>query len=211
MIRNRRFTEAALRDRFAKAAKNEDGYTLTELLISMVIGMVVLLAAGGLLVAGLKTQATVSSTSNVTRTSTQIYNSLTSGIRNTIAISITTVGTNDQIVRAKSLQASSAGVLTWTCNAWYYSATNKKMYWNQSSTGLLATPTAAQLATWHLLGTNVNQTSSTIPVFGGGITGLTVAYTTTDGTVSQGSFVSEVVPFPVPTPTANPGAALTCT
>jgi prepilin-type N-terminal cleavage/methylation domain-containing protein len=192
--------------------KSEDGYTLTELLIASVIGLIIIIAAGGLLVAGIHTQTTVGSTAAVTRTSTQVYNALTAGIRNSIAISVTTVNTNDQIVRAKTLFVNSSGTQTWTCRAWYYSSTNQKIYAsNTSATTLVATPTAAQLATWHVLGTSVTKTSATTPVFGGGTSGLTVAYTTTSGAVQQGSYVSEVVPFPVPTPTVAPGSTLTCT
>ena len=126
----------------------ERGFTLVELLVYMLLMLFVLAVAGGLLSSTLIQSTTVRTVDESSTAAQLAADSIESGIRNSSDFSLTSPVGDDQMIVARI--ASNDATLTWSCVAWYYSATDGSLRMSRSSTAIAA-PTSAQLATWALL------------------------------------------------------------
>jgi hypothetical protein len=142
----------------------EAGMGLIELLIYSALLVTVMLAVGGMLISLLTTQRNVVNAADTASASQLVAESLQSGIRNSTAVKLDSIGASDQLLLARS--ASSESSVSWVCLAWYYSAQTGQVRTFRSSSAI-ASPTAVDLAGWTLLAQGVS------PTFGSGIFSLT--------------------------------------
>ena len=145
----------------------EAGITLVELLIYALLSLVVLAVVGGVLVSGLRTQATVQTVSDATTTAQQIVSSVQSGVRNASAVTIVsppTAGSQMLIARVVGLDPSSAAP---SCQAWYYTPSNGGALYTKKTTpaAVIAVPSSDPPTGWSLLGVGVTPFSSGGAVF----------------------------------------------
>ncbi len=127
---------------------DQRGFTLVELLVYMVLLLLVLAVAGGLLSSTLVHSTTIRTVDESSTAAQLAADSIESGIRNSSDFSLTSPSGTDQMIVARV--ASSDATLTWSCAAWYYSATDGSLRMSRSGTAIAA-PTTAQLASWTLL------------------------------------------------------------
>lgn len=131
-----------------KVIAEEPGFTLVELIVYMMLMVLVLAVAGGLLGSTLIQSTTVRTVDESSTAAQLAADSIESGVRNSSDFSLTSTVGDDQMIVARV--ASNDATLTWSCMAWYYSATEGSLRMLRSDAAIDA-PTAAQLPSWTLL------------------------------------------------------------
>lgn len=148
---------------------HDNGLTLVELLVTMLLGVLVLSIVGGIIVATTTTQASISAKNSATLSGQVVATSIQTEIRNsqnsfssaTTATAasptflLTDIWVNDQMLVA--LVAGSGASYSEKCVAWYYSAIKRTIRFATSSSPITA-PTASILPTWQLLASGVSPT-----------------------------------------------------
>lgn len=138
---------------------SDDGYTLVELLIYIVLSVVVLLIVGGIFLNSVNAERMVRGVNGATNSGQVAAQSVTNGVRNSSNIKLTAPAAGTQLLMTRSV--GSAATPVWTCNAWYVGS--GAIRWKQSNTAIAA-PTAAELATWTVLNADIKSVGTT-PVF----------------------------------------------
>lgn len=147
--------------------RGEDGFTLVELIISMLLTLVVLVIAGGVLVSGLSTQQKVKSVTTAATTAQQIAKSVQAGVRNASAVKVITDATaGTQLLLARVVGGDPASTAA-SCQAWYFTpASGGSVYTKRTSPASLITlPGAGPQGVWTLLGSGVSPIAATGNVF----------------------------------------------
>jgi prepilin-type N-terminal cleavage/methylation domain-containing protein len=162
------------------AAAREDGFTLVELMVAILLSALVLSIVGGLMFSSQSTEVIVGSVTQATQNGTAVQNSIVNGIRNSesslgtsLPFKLTVPATGDQMVTA--LVVGSGATATTTCQAWYFSSSTKSIRYKVSSSAI-GTPNAAVLATWTLLSTGVTPISGSTIFSPTGTNGLSMAF-----------------------------------
>ena len=129
---------------------SEQGFTLVELLVYVMLFGLVLSIASTLLINSVKTSKTVSSVTEASTAGQLVAQSVVKGIRNASDFKLTNSAGNDQFLVART--ALGGATLDWACAAWYYSAAGDgSIRYKFSGTAIAAPATAADLASWTLL------------------------------------------------------------
>lgn len=137
---------------------DESGFTLIEFLISSGLSIIVLVIAGGVMIAGLRTQEIARSVTDAANTAQQIVRSVQAGVKNASAISVTsgaTAGTQLLLVRTISSDPNSTAP---SCQAWYYTPSNGGAVYTTRTTPATAitVPTAGPQGAWTIIGTGIS-------------------------------------------------------
>ncbi len=138
--------------------ERDSGFTLVEFMISSLLSIIVLAIAGGILVAGLRTQETTGSVTTAANTAQQIVRSVQSGVKNASAITVTSngvTGTQLLLVRTVSSDPSSTSP---SCQAWYYTPLNGGAVYTTKTTpaSVITLPVGGPQGIWTILGTGVS-------------------------------------------------------
>jgi len=139
-------------------ASDERGLTLIEVLVYALLLSVVIAIAGGMIFSAVTTSRTVLSITENSTAGQLVARSVVTGIRNSSDFQLSGPVGDDQMLVAR--RASSGTTLEWSCEAWYYAATENKV-WHTGSGLEIEAPTAATLATWTLLTEGVQPASGT--------------------------------------------------
>jgi prepilin-type N-terminal cleavage/methylation domain-containing protein len=127
----------------------DGGFTLIEMLVASVLFVVVGSVIAGIFISSLNVQQTVSGVSASTNTAQSAASSIDQSIRNASGYALTSVG-SDQLLVARV--AGTGTSVTWSCVAWYYSASTGQIRSTRGAVGTkITTPTSSALATWTLL------------------------------------------------------------
>jgi prepilin-type N-terminal cleavage/methylation domain-containing protein len=195
--------------RFPSRIRGQDGFTLVELIVAMMVGAVVLGLSASFMVASLRAQAAVSAQTESTTSAQSAVRSIQQGLQNAPVFSVIS-GTQpgDIIVIAPS--QSPAATVKWVCHAWRYSASAQTISiatWSDGSTY------ASETLHWTLLASHVKPNGST-PVFRPGAntvsdpTPNTVLEVTFVGTGSNRHSVS--IDTEIASSPASSGAGIAC-
>ncbi|MDJ0334128.1 hypothetical protein QMG83_02705 [Salinibacterium sp. G-O1] len=141
-----------------RVVASEQGLTLVEVMIYAILLSVVVAIAGGMISSAVNVSKTVVSMTGNSTAGQLVAKSVVTGIRNSSDFKLSSPTGNDQFLVAR--RASSGATLTWSCNAWYYSATDGSVRFTASNVAILP-PSAAELATWTQLTKNVQPVSGT--------------------------------------------------
>lgn len=138
--------------------KDEEGFTLVELMISTTLTIIVLVIAGGVLISGLRTQEIARTVTNATNTAQQIVHSVQTGVKNASAITVTSnsvTGTQLLLVRTVSSDPNSTAP---SCQAWYYTPANGGAVYTTKTTpaAAISLPAGGPQGVWTILGTGVS-------------------------------------------------------
>jgi hypothetical protein len=145
------------------------GYTLVELLIYCLFSVVILAVVGGMLISSLTVQHQVRGLTETSSLGQLISRSVEEGARNASDIRAEPSVAAGQLLRARVASGTSAGSVTWQCQAWYYSSSTKGFYWATSATAAIPIPvtgTNLHSAPWLFLGDGVEPDSDTGAFFG---------------------------------------------
>ena len=152
--------------RAALATDSDAGFSLVEMLVYIVLSALALAVLSSIMLNGLRTQKTVQSIDNATGVASLVSRSVEQGIGNAdgvgtaTAFSVTAATPAGQLLQARTAASTTAGIATWRCQAWYYSATNAAFYTATSTSGAVALPAnTAALSSWVLLGSGVSAPS----------------------------------------------------
>jgi type II secretory pathway pseudopilin PulG len=142
---------------------DESGFTLIELLISSGLSLIVLVIAGGIMIAGLRTQETARTVTDAANTAQQIVHSVQAGVKNASAITVTsnaTTGTQLLLVRTLSSDPNSTAA---SCQAWYYTPSNGGGVYTTKTTpaSTITLPTGGPQGIWTILGTGISPADPT--------------------------------------------------
>jgi prepilin-type N-terminal cleavage/methylation domain len=128
--------------------RDESGFTLIELMIASLIGVLVLVTAGSILTSMLKAQNQVGDLTAAATAGQLVSRSVEEGVRNAggpvgatdpvqaVGIKAEPVAdstTMSQLLRARVATGTEAGTVTWQCEAWYYDGTTHTVSWATSS------------------------------------------------------------------------------
>jgi Tfp pilus assembly protein PilW len=154
-------------------SRRDAGMTLIEMLAAALLFVVVFVVVGGIFISLVRTQDTVNAVTGSANSSQLAAGSIENGIRNASDFQLTASG-SDQLLVART--AGSGSTLTWTCTAWYYSASGEGSIRSTRTTGAaIDVPTSAELSGWTLMLEGVApRTGSTI--FSASGPQLTVAF-----------------------------------
>ena len=155
---------------------SDAGFTLVEMIVAAAVFSLVALTVMGVLLTTITTEVKIRNVSLATSQAQLVTRSLNDGISNAATPQrlIVPASTADQLLMARV--AGEAASLGWSCQAWYFSATEGTIRTTSSSTAI-ATPTASQLATWTLLASGVRPLDGATTVFSPvGATGVSMAF-----------------------------------
>ncbi|MES2169260.1 MAG: hypothetical protein V4479_00850 [Actinomycetota bacterium] len=143
----------------------DDGYTLVELMVAGLLGVLVLIVVAGIMISSTTTEGLVRNVSTATKSGQGVTNSLERVIRNaaissgtTKSVLVTAVG-SDQMVTA--LTVGSGATATTQCAAWYFSSAAKAIRYHTWASGAITAPSAAVLSTWTLLASGITPVTGT--------------------------------------------------
>jgi len=138
--------------------QGERGFTLIEVLVYALLLAFIVAIAGGMIFSAVTTSKTVVSITENSTAGQLVARSVVTGIRNSSDFQLSGPVGDDQMLVAR--RAGSGTTLEWSCEAWYYAATENKV-WHTGSGLAIEAPTAAALATWTLLTEDVQPASGT--------------------------------------------------
>ncbi len=143
--------------------KDQRGFTLVELMISTGLTLIVLVIAGGIMIAGLRTQEVARSVTDAANIAQQIVRSVQAGVKNASAITVSSdpvSGTQLLQVRTVSSDPNSTAP---SCQAWYYTPSNGGAVYTKKSTPATAItlPVGGPQGVWTILGTGVSPADPT--------------------------------------------------
>jgi type II secretory pathway pseudopilin PulG len=152
--------------------RSDEGFTLVELIVVFVLGVLVLSTVGGIYISTIGVQQLVGGLTRTTTDGQLAGTSIDSGVRNGSEFAITTLPSGDQLLRVRTLDGTTAGV--WHCRAWYFeSAGDGAIRTKTVADGtVIAAPTGSELASWTLLVEGIH------PSTGSGIFTVDAAYET---------------------------------
>jgi type II secretory pathway pseudopilin PulG len=138
-----------------RVARDDDqaGITLVELLIYSMLAIVVLGIVGNILIQSFTLDKSVRSRSEATRIGQLIATAVQSDVRNSTEVTWSGSASGEMLTMSTK---NAAGVISCTYDAWFFSSADGSIRKKASSTAI-ATPTAAQLATWTLLGDRISR------------------------------------------------------
>jgi len=137
----------------------DSGISLVELLVTTALALIVLAAVGGMFVSLASTPKTVTSRFQEAGNAQTLANSIDRNVRNSSDFRLTNPVGQDQLLVART--ALSDTPITWICTAWYYSASDGTVRYNQSPTAISLAPTADELASWTVLDVQVAPSAGT--------------------------------------------------
>lgn len=158
----------------ARPAAQDSGLTLVELAVAGAILALVLVAIGAVLVGALNAQRTVAAVTQTTSTAQAAVTAITEGVRNSSELRLTTPTGSDQLLVTRT--AGQGASLTWSCHAWYYSASAGTIRTTTTADGTRITaPTGPQLATWTVAVTGVSPVTGAT-IFSSASGGVRIAF-----------------------------------
>jgi len=146
--------------RLLERARRDDGVSLVELLIYMMLAVVVLTIIASILINSLRAENTVRTAADATSSAQLVAQSLNRGIHNASAIEVSTPAAGITVVRTRSIDSSASGV--WRCEAWVVA--DGELRTTTSSSAIAVPTTAAAASTWLLLAEGVAPIGSA-PIF----------------------------------------------
>jgi len=147
----------------------DEGYTLVELLIYCLFSVVILAIVGGMLISSLTVEHEVRGLTETSSLGQVISRSVEEGARNASDIRAEPSVAAGQLLRARVAVGTSAGTVTWQCQAWYYASATKSFFWAKSTTGAVPAPLAGtnlHAAPWLFLGDGVQPDGAAGAFFG---------------------------------------------
>lgn len=137
---------------------SDQGFTLIELLIAAGLSIMVLVIAGGIMIAGLRTQEVARSVSDAANTAQQIVHSVQAGVKNASAITVSSdpvTGTQLLLVRTISSDPNSTAP---SCQAWYYTPSNGGAVYMKKTTpaAAITLPVGGPQGVWTILGVGIS-------------------------------------------------------
>ena len=153
--------------------KEEDGFTLPELLVYAVVMTIVLTVVAGLIITTTMTEKTVRTVFTASTDGQLAADNVQTGIRNASAFKLTSPTATTQLVIARVAHGDAA--VNWVCAAWLYTPANGGSIRYHESPNLIAAPTAAQAEDWTALITGITPSSGT-KIFSTTGDQLTIAY-----------------------------------
>lgn len=140
--------------------KSDEGISLVELLIYMLLAVVVLTIIASILINSLQAERTVRTAAESTGTAQLVAQSLNRGIHNASAIEVSTPASDVTVIRTRSIDSSAAGV--WRCQAW--AVADGELRTVSSDIAVPIPTTAAAISSWLLLADGVEPIGSG-PIF----------------------------------------------
>jgi hypothetical protein len=131
----------------------DSGMGLVELIIYIALTLVILSSLGGVVISMVSVQNQVMNSANTAEQAQLVSRSIHFGVGNSSAVDLQSVNGTDQLLRVRSSSLTSSTV--WSCQAWYFSPSEKSMRFKSSSSAIAA-PSAADLANWTLLASGVS-------------------------------------------------------
>lgn len=193
---------------------DESGFTLIELMIASLIGVLVLLTAGAILTSMLKAQNQVDGLTTAATAGQLVSRSVEEGVRNAAgpigstdpvqavgikAEPVTDTTTRSQLLRARVATGTDDGTVTWQCDAWYYDGTTHTVAWARSSTEInspggfawtntshtgIAPVTAQAGVSWTMLADDITLPDDATQFFGSGDSQVRLNFEVSNGQVS---------------------------
>lgn len=155
---------SSARARGSALGGDESGFTLIEMIVASVLGVLVLGIGASLLLSLFRTQHSVSDYADATTTGQLVSRAIEQGVRNAAALPnaanpgdkgilagpmVTGTG---QLLRARVAIGTQNGDVTWQCQAWYYSDATHTVLWARSTASAIADPGGFA---WNAAGTGV--------------------------------------------------------
>lgn len=147
----------------------EAGLTLIELLIYSAFLVVILAISGSVLITTLRSEVQVRGLAETSSSGQLISRSVEEGVRNSSDILASTIDADGQLLRARVANGTTAGVVVWQCQAWYYSIATGAVYWKVDNTAAIAGPSDPADPTadgWILLSDGVSLAAGATQFFG---------------------------------------------
>jgi type II secretory pathway pseudopilin PulG len=158
--------------------RDDRGFSLPEMIVYMLLLVVVLGIVGSIIVSSQRVESRVRVSTQASTSAQLAADSVETGIRNSRAFSIVDVG-EDQLLIARTVDEGQP--VTWSCTRWFFDKSEGTLRTNvvdPATPSSLSAPTAAQLAQWTLLTSDIRQAGSTRPFTIVGTTQLTIKFET---------------------------------
>lgn len=164
--------------RLRRRMRDDDaGLTLIELLVVCLLLSTVIAVIASIFISSLRVQQTVSGASTSANSAQSSAASIDASVRNASGYALTASG-SDQLLVARV--AGTGATLSWSCVAYYYSASAGSIRTTRGAVGTKITvPSASTLATWTLLSNAVTPRTGTTIFTDVDGTSVNVAYDVT--------------------------------
>lgn len=136
----------------APNSRDDSGLSLIELLVYCMLLGVILAVTGGILISSLSAQQQVTGLTETADVGQLISRSVEEGVRNAsgplgatdpdqiIGIRAEPMTSDGQLLRARVAVGATGGVVTWECQAWFYSPETESFYWARDASGAISNP-----------------------------------------------------------------------
>ena len=137
--------------RLMERLRRDDGITMVELIVVILLGVLVLTTVGGVYLSTVGVQQIVGTMNQTTTDGQLAARSIDGGVRNGSEFEVTTLPSGDQLLLVRTLDGTDAA--TWHCRAWYFDASGDGAIRTRTAADstVIVAPTATQLAGWTLL------------------------------------------------------------
>lgn len=174
--------------------RTEEGFTLVELIVYMMLLGLVMTVVGSLIITGIRGQRQIEGTSTASNAGQLIAQSIGTGVRNAAAVKVHAATAAGQLAQAKVGSTNAAGDVTWRCQSWFYSTVDKAVYARSSTSGAVTAPTAG-FSGWTLLADRVSLASGVTAPFTAAGAGLAVDFVVGDADSQVLRVASTYKPF----------------
>lgn len=134
-----------------RAAKDDAGFTLVELMVYGILLVIVVGVAGGIIINTLGVSKDVRTSNEATSTGQLVATSISTAIRQASWVKVVAL-TNAQFVTART--TTGTATIAWQCEAWYFDSTNGGAIYTTSSSTKITQPTGTPTG-WTLLAKGV--------------------------------------------------------
>lgn len=141
--------------------RDDEGFSLVELIAYMSILSLVLAIIGGILISTMTGERDIRTRAEATTAGQSVVASVQAGVRNAAFTQLVDLP-NAQMLTVRT--AGTGATLTWACEAWYFTTDNGgSLYQKRTNPATqIAQPTAATLSTWVLIANGISENGADI-------------------------------------------------
>jgi hypothetical protein len=138
---------------------SEAGFSLVELMVYAILGVLALVMVGGILIQSLQVQNRVGTTNSAASSGQLVAASVERGVRTSTTVAWSSSASGELLVARTN---NSVGAVSCGYDAWYWANAGTGAMYYTTSASAITEPSSGQLATWTKLATGIQKSGTTL-------------------------------------------------